>query len=120
MRANRRMIKAHPPTMIQRTERGPRLWAALVSLRIATSTDVHRIQEKEAVRKKLIYKVHDEFTPCTRVMAFTYLINITWFCLNVVADHCQYNGNRENSTHSVFVGGRFDEEEDNSKEQSCF
>lgn len=38
------------------TVSGPKLWAAFVSLRIATNADVHKMQVKDAVLKKLIYE----------------------------------------------------------------
>jgi hypothetical protein len=48
---NNNIIKDHPPKMIHRTAIGPMLVAAFVSLRIATNTDVQRMQVKDAVRK---------------------------------------------------------------------
>lgn len=49
------MIIPQPPTMIHNTAKGPSKPAAFVSLKMATSTDVHRMQLNDAVRKKLIY-----------------------------------------------------------------
>jgi hypothetical protein len=76
------------------TARGPKLCAALVSLRIATNADVQSIQVKEAVLKKLIYKKKHEYRSLKMCIKLYYLVYITWSSLDIVAYHCQKNSNR--------------------------